>query len=1286
MTIDKNNIAAAIRAFASGDTGANAIQLFNTLGYNTSRSLTLSKTSAAAFKEEFNITAASGFNDKNALVSDWESVHLLFQLSASEMQQQVPMFQPTVERNEPASFLFLAVKLKGAEYSRTQLATIAREINKPFVMDVFVLFHYGNNITLSLIERRPNKRVMEKDVMEKVTHIYNINIHKPHAAHIHILYTFSFEAIEAEGKRKKLESFKDLQTGWKKVISTQILNRQFYLDYSKLSVKLIKAIHPKQVTNKLLAHQGVLNLLNRIMFIYFVQKKEWIMKDADFLHHFWEDYLKAGNDGNNAFHEKWLNSIFFSAFNGKAYKDPKALKAIPEPYKSALTAFPYLNGGLFAKNEELDNFILADKLFHDIFSFFNGYIFTITEDTPYDVNLEINPELLGKMYEGMINATDLDDVDAEHGIVYTERPEINFMVRRSLVEVLDKKLDSKYSRDFLYHFIFDEPDQKVIALKKYKADTRLLRQAVASLTACDPACGSGSMLLGVIQVQMELLRVLDELGGKPHTPKDDFVIKKQLISECIYGVDIKEWAVRIAELRLWLYMIAEAEFTADELTKEPLLPNLDFKLRCGNSLLQKFGDLDFTIEDLFKGKQKNKGAAKQLNDYIKKKKAFILNQAESNTSYQKLKEEERAVFLDYIRELITEKEQGIQKRKVSQAALFAGARQTNVFEGETEALKAEIEQLRQLRSFIVKERRLPFSYDIDFMEVFVAKEEDPGFDLVIGNPPYVRQEEILPPEDGEYLEKLMRPENKAKKAKVNKEYKELLSNKVFDTYPFLHAAQTFKVKKQKEVKAAGKKVLKEVEVDEKKLVYGNKVPGRSDLYVYFQLLCPHYLNSKGTFCFIISNSWLDVDFGSFVQHFLLKHTALLGVYDCNVRSFDAAVNTIIYLHGSIQYPALQGGRSGIHKLAEPVSNTTRFVMNKIDYTEVAYAPLLIEQENCRQNTFKDLYRTIPLAQQELYTNGYDEEENEYAGDKWGGKFLRAPEIYYKILEKGDKKLTQLKKIAEIKFGIKTGANEFFYIDKSKIKELGIEKEFVTPIIKSPKDFTAITVSEKQLDTFVFSSGYSKSELKHTNAIKYISWGEKSHIGNSGKEEKKFNERPSCNRNPWYSIEKISGNTFWGKELRERLSVFCAESNLLVDCRLYTATLSKAQQAILNSSLSVFIDETLGRQLGGGGGPRSVMVYEVQNLIVLNETSILNRKDLEKKFDKLKQRTVLPFLEELGFNRNEDIRSQTPNPLSDRKELDDIVFDALGLTPEERNEVYWAVAELVKQRLDKAASR
>jgi hypothetical protein len=1245
----KKEIAETVTAFSSGSLFENSINLFRTLGYDTNRQNPLKDTTFNGFKSIF-ITGTEKFNQNNALTGDWIQIELLFQLTGQEMVQQDKEFKPTLEREQPASFLFFAIDLKGNFYSRNRLSQIAREINKCFPMDVFLLFRYENYLTLSLIERRPHKKILDKDVMEKVTHIYNIDIKKPHAAHIQILSTFALDAIRNEAPRKRLEGFKDLKAGWNKVVSTQVLNRQFYLDYQSLSKKLINSIYPTQQSSKIKAHQAILNLLNRIMFIYFVQKKRWIMGDENFLFHFWKDYLASGDQ--DKFHKNWLNAVFFKAFNGIAFRSPEIFRNLPEPYKLAILQFPYLNGGLFTYNEELDDYTLNDDLFHVIFNFFEGYIFTISEDTPYDINLEINPELLGRMYEGMINATDLDDVEAEHGIVYTERPEINFMVRRSFVEVLDKKLAHKQSKEFLYFLVFGSQEQKIELLRKYKIKPEEIRDAILSITVCDPACGSGSMLLGVIHVQIELLRAIDEYTGNPLTPKDEFELKKQLVSESIYGVDIKEWAVRIAELRLWLYMIADAEFSEEELTKQPLLPNLDFKLRCGNSLLQKFGSLDFSIEELLKGRDKSKGATRKLHEYIKKKKSYILNRESCDTSFKQLKNEEYQVFNQFIDELIFENEQKIKNRRaasVKQATMFATGIQSeiDIYEEEIKTLGTEIDELRKLKEFLKKDKQLPFSYDIDFMEIFLTK-DDPGFDLIVGNPPYVRQEAILPPEDGEYLEYLLKPENKEEKTQVNKSYKEKLNEKVYKTYPFLKTT-----------------IRTEIEEKQKTIpIYGNKIPGRSDLYCYFQLLCPSYLNSKGTFCFIISNSWLDVDFGKFIQHFLVKHTILHAVYDCNVRSFDAAINTIIYLHSSL---ININGKSGdrFFKALVPPDSLVRLIMNKINYTDASYAPILIEQDHCRENTFREYYRVIPITQKQLYEVGFNEESKTYDGDKWGGKYLRAPEIYYTILEKGKDKLVRLGDIALVKRGITTGANEFFILSTEEAKEWGIEEEYLTPIVKSSREVKNLTTSQVQSFNRLF---HVRKPItgKSDGARKYISHGTDQDFweGNAPA------FRMSCkDRVEWYVIGD-----------RKIPSLAC---NYMIDTmmRFFYYNQDKEKALVcLNSTLFNLFLNIHGRG-NFGDGLMKLQTFEVKDLITF-EPNLLPTLPLSD----FLIRDQTDIFTELGFDRKRTIRDQLPKPLHDRKALDDIIFDELDLTQEERNEVYWSLAELVKQRLDKAGSR
>jgi len=1102
--------------------------------------------------------------------------------------------------------------------NKVQLRNSLKSIYKYDVDGAIIVFVQEDKWRLSF--------VAEVKVLNEKNEITNLETHPKRFTYLlgksQLVRTPLMRLATLIGKQFTLAELRD-------AFSVEALNKEFYLDYSAISRKIIKYIWPQSIENKLNAHQGALNLLNRLMFVYFIQKKGWMMNDPEFIINFWKEY-KSLHGGKNEFHALWLNKVFFKAFNGKAYSDPEIFKNLPKSYHQPILSFPYLNGGLFTHHPDFDQFVLPDELLDEIFEFLQRYNFTIKEGSDEEVNLEINPELLGKMYEGMINATDLDDVDAENGIVYTERPEINFMTRRSFVEVIWKKKNLKgfenlkgLSREFIYHFCFDKPAEKLELLHKYKIDAQLMRQLVLSITACDPACGSGSMLIGVIQLQMELLSVLDEFAGKPHTHHDDFMLKKQIISESIYGVDIKEWAVRIAELRFWLFMIADAEFTTEELTKEPLLPNLDFKLRQGNSLLQQIGTLDFSFEGLFKKKDgtkrpRNAGATRLLNEFIKKKKIFITNQVASDTTYEKLKAEEIYVFKSFIKELIAENQHQIHQlsKGDGQASLFGFEKKDHLFEGLIAELETENDQLYKVLNSIKGTGRLPFSFDIDFMEIFLTT-DDAGFDLVIGNPPYVRQEDILPADDARELERLLRPENKTEKATINKAYKEQLSAKVYQTYPFLATKARTKIDDKTKT------------ID----VYGSKVPGRSDLYAYFQLLAPALLNSNGTFCFIISNSWLDVEFGGFVQQFLLKHTQLYAIYDCNVRSFSASVNTVIYLHSAITNKQLTDSQ---YKTFKPSGDPIRFVMNKTDYTDTAYAPLLVEQEHCRENTFRKHYHIICKTPQELWDEGYDTETLQYQSNKWGGKYLRAPEIYFTILEKG--KLAPLKTFAEVcsVSWSRLGFNNELILKKANSEEI---KDYV-PVLKSPKDVSKILLSNDDTSSILINRADISGKIVYADLL----WVDLR------------NDKHTCH----YCTEPVAfTHNFHGIRTK--------------------TTNAKNLCAFLNSSVSCFIIEILGRGNLGEGAIR-ILANDLErhfpvvtNIFLKSESTFWNRRQFD-------------LFTELGFDRNLPIRQQQPKPLPDRKELDDLIFDELGLTTAERNEVYWATAELVKQRLDKAGSR
>jgi len=215
---------------------------------------------------------------------------------------------------------------------------------------------------------------------------------------------------------------------------------------------------------------------------------------------------------------------------------------------------------------------------------------------------------------------------------------------------------------------------------------------------------------------------------------------------------------------------------------------------------------------------------------------------------------------------------------------------------------------------------------------------------------------------------------------------------------------------------------------------------------------------------------------------------------------------------------------------------------------------LLEIEKAKDIVKTDAYRVFPVKQETLLEDGWEYPEDsdvgangrspsqipqqkalikdkfltgKYEGNKWGGKYLRAPDIFFTILEKGKGKLVRLGDIAEVRRGFTTGCNEFFYLDNERIKEWGIEEEFLKPVIKSPRECKSILVKPEDLKYKVFVCHKDKKELKGTNALKYIEWGEK----------QGFHKRPSCcGRKRWWEAPNLEGNMFWVKETNDRLGV------------------------------------------------------------------------------------------------------------------------------------------------------
>jgi hypothetical protein len=1132
------------------------------------------------------------------------------------------------------------------------------------------------------------------------------------------------------------ENWRDIWKRWKDAFSVEKVTDKFFEDYKNAFFELRKTFENQKIPVKS-AHELSQQFLNRLMFLYFISKKKWLNNDPKFIKWYWERYKEEKRKGNakeNTFYENYLRILFLEAFNNKYSHPPYHSQDI----KKILAVAPYLNGGLFQRNE-LDElpFHINDSLFEKVLNFFEKYNFTIREDLPLDVEVAVDPQMIGYVYESLSNVAEEIYERQDLGIFYTPSIEVDFMCRRSLVEYFCNHLSSPspsspplkggeikkevslqekglppsdpsplvgegkgegdhMNKEWIYRLLFLEDEDKK-DVEDYITKKNLwyrLEEVLDNLTVVDPACGSGAFLVGMLRVLVELYRIIYSHIRREMT---EFELKKKIIGNSLYGVDVMPWATHSAELRLWLQLVIEEDIPYEQRKLFPLLPNLNLRLRVGDSLVQEVGGVSLHIRD---SRLSPTLKRKLLALKTEKEKYYNNDPTAKFKSDKSLLHEELRIFGEILDDRIVILQKEIQNlnilKRQEQTEMFGDISKIPTlakggkggFEEQIQTIEQQIDHLQETKRKIQDPEKKPFVWDIDFAEIFGDKG---GFDIVIGNPPYVRQEKIAPPNK---LKSEVTLEDK-------REYKDKLLNSIQAHFPFI-----------------------------------KKLDKKSDYYIYFYFHGLSLLNDKGTFCFITSNSWLDVGYGKDLQEFLLKYCHIKAIYDNEAkRSFEHAdVNTIIALFDS----PLSRGVRGVFEIWPALQETARFVMFKRPFEEVINTKNLLAIEKTDTIKKTDTYRVYPIKQETLLEEGweYPEEESselevqsselkektdkssqppftkarrggitllkekfstgKYEGNKWGGKYLRALDIFFTILEKGKGKLVRLGDIAEVRRGFTTGANEFFYLtpltsllvkggQRGVLKvrngagwEGEIEEEFLKPVIKSPRECKSILINPKDLKYKVFMCHKDKKDLKGTNALKYIEWGEK----------QGFHKRPTCaSRQRWWDLgEHLQPTHIWQKSVNDRHIQGQIPFEVFVDQRLYEISCQDKPvtlTVVLNSSLFILIKELCGR-VNLGEGALDTAVFEANNQLTVLPQLLSGKSCLKVIYD-ISRRDVLDIFTELGINPALPIREQKPNPLPDRKALDNIVFDILGLTEDERNEVYWAVCELVKNRLEKARS-
>ena len=368
------------------------------------------------------------------------------------------------------------------------------------------------------------------------------------------------------------------EDAFRRGLSVQPVTEKFFSDYKAAYDKTVGRL--AETMEKEEAEQFTQTLFNRLLFIHFISKKGWTTwnDNPDYLKALWTDYRK--NQEQTNFHSDRLTVLFHEGMNTpEDQRDPTTEIVIGQ--------VPFLNGGLFDRNElDLKGIHVDDDLISGIVGregLFSQYNFTVTEATPFDTEVAVDPEMLGKLFEETVNERH------DSGAYYTPRPVVTFMCREALKEFITCKDIAGLDREKIAELVDGKTPE--IITPQQALD---LANSVAGIKVVDPACGSGAFLLGMLQ---EILYLNETLFRARNTSESLYRQKLDIITNNIYGADNDGLAVSTAMLRLWLSLAVDYE---GEGIPGPL-PNLDMKLTVGDSIAgPNPQQLDFTIQTIAK--------------------------------------------------------------------------------------------------------------------------------------------------------------------------------------------------------------------------------------------------------------------------------------------------------------------------------------------------------------------------------------------------------------------------------------------------------------------------------------------------------------------------------------------------------------------------------------------------------------------------------------------------------------------------------------------------------------
>mgnify|MGYP001061526661 CR=1 FL=1 len=668
--------------------------------------------------------------------SKLESSPSVYQLP-SKVSALIEKVYAVANYNRRFQIILFKIKDKNNEIIRSVCEKILKEIDYPFL----IFTTNFNDYIFTFVEKIRESPGVFKRKLIKLT----LDIKNPYHTDKEIINSLKID--------KNITDPAKIYQIFKNAFSVEKVTNKFFKEYREVFETVNQALVDQNphLKSNLFSKKGFTEnfskkLLGRLMFLYFIQKKGWLncqngwgSGDKKFLYNKFQEAKKLGKN----YFKDYLEPLFFETLNNP-------IRERPDHSTIFGGKIPFLNGGLFEPDYDYKSLEyqinLSNEIFEDIFSVFEKYNFTVKEDEPLEKEVAVDPEMLGKVFENLLE----ENLRKGKGTYYTPREIVHYMCHQSLAYYLSSETAIEF--DEIKNFL-DRPfnSQKEGLSEVIKKNAVNIFELLKKIKIVDPACGSGAFLVGMLH---EILNAKKSLLPFVAERKSDYEIKKEIIENNLYGVDIDEGAVEIAKLRLWLSLVVDHNLSEIE-----PLPNLDYKIMVGNSLIDDLFINGKTIKLFNYQLLREENGEKMKNLFEKDEKIGLFEKVHLQNIkpiVEKIKEKKIELFKAYdlqeknkLRKEINDLENKLIIESLKEELNHIKSRisslknKSNLRSSEENKELTNLEMVKSdIEGFIRDEKKLDkyksknlFLWHLRFIEVFDEKD---GFDIVIANPPYIQ--------------------------------------------------------------------------------------------------------------------------------------------------------------------------------------------------------------------------------------------------------------------------------------------------------------------------------------------------------------------------------------------------------------------------------------------------------------------------------------------------------------------------------------------------------------------